>query len=569
MTSPDDNDARNDGPVRREKAEESSVPAGAAPGEEHRTRAIRPEQPPARTTALSPTAPPDEGHAAIHRLPLSRLVNQLRDLHPTFKSQYAAVAHGVSALALLVEVARIPAKDKAKDKWVRCTLRVEPAEAPPDAAGKAADAPPPILAQERKEGVEATSSDPGPPPPPGDFAIKPPCEKSTDADPEKAEVPPASTEVMSAEGGEGTEDPGVKEEWSWGRFGFDVPIPAWACYLSLVLVSACLALLVLLYRKPDPRPEVLPPSPPDPSPVSGKIDGVQASLDRLHQGLRDLAAKKIDLPDKFPKVELPENLAAEVARKVVVSGPVELKPETIQKLADATTTAVAAKVKELTAKISLSDADRSKVVNDVKEAVRGEMARVGPGTRPQAAFADGTDVFLVITHGRAMDANAYKGALGAVLRDVPRGKEAAVRVGLAVATTNKLAVKVPLDAERAAVDSFAEPAQEDDESPRGFGEQLKARFDPRRARQRAVLLVTPGCDPLLPDSPGWNEIREVHVVLLARKDLGVKDRERLASWHEFAGARRGTVTLIGNPSDVGRQNEALRACLDRLVRPAD
>jgi hypothetical protein len=59
------------------------------------------------------------------------------------------------------------------------------------------------------------------------------------------------------------------------------------------------------------------------------------------------------------------------------------------------------------------------------------------------------------------------------------------------------------------------------------------------------------------------------VVVIARRDFGPADRERLARWHAFAESCRGSVHLIGGHTDVRRQNDLLFAYLSRLIRLPD
>ncbi len=204
----------------------------------------------------------------------------------------------------------------------------------------------------------------------------------------------------------------------------------------------------------------------------------------------------------------------------------------------------------------LSDVEKKRLLDDIKGAVKETIPK-----------APASDLYLVITHTAAMDAGQYTEALRKALTQVvPRGKDVPVRVGLAVASNDVLTPKVALEDPQVKLDSFGEAASEDRESPHSFGRALKNLFPQDRVKQRAVLVVTAGCSPLLPDQEGWNQLSEVHVVVIARKELGPADWERLGKWHKFAESRSGSVHLIGNPADVRRQNEFLFAWLSRLIR---
>ena len=178
-------------------------------------------------------------------------------------------------------------------------------------------------------------------------------------------------------------------------------------------------------------------------------------------------------------------------------------------------------------------------------------------------------MFLIVSHGRALDANDYADTLHDALTNVVgRTPQAAVRVGLGVATTGQLATKVGLETVDADVHGFGVADPNAGERPDLIGAQVKGAFSPERAKQRTVLIVSAGCKPLSPKEDGWQDVQEVHVVDVARRDHGAAEWEHLAGWLQFAEAHHGSVHLVDHV-DLPTQNAQLFADLSRLIRLPD
>lgn len=204
----------------------------------------------------------------------------------------------------------------------------------------------------------------------------------------------------------------------------------------------------------------------------------------------------------------------------------------------------------------LSPEEKQKLLDAVRAAAAPAKAG-GPAAVP-------ADVFVVVTHGATMDARPYTDPLRDVVKDF-RAKDGAVRVGLALGQGEEVVPLVPVEAPAAKLDAVGEPNPDHAENPALLGGKVKNAFKENRPRQRAVLVVSAACDPVKANAPGWNTLSDVHVVVVARREVGGADRDRLARWFEFAEATRGTIHLIAHHDNADRQKAELEKCLRRLV----
>ena len=183
-------------------------------------------------------------------------------------------------------------------------------------------------------------------------------------------------------------------------------------------------------------------------------------------------------------------------------------------------------------------------------------------------FWNGTDVYIVVTHAPTSGLDArpfYKEFLNAVA-DVPRGADAGVRVGFAVAQTATLGSPVRLADAQAGFKDF-DAAPNSTENLEFFGGTLKELFDPKRGDQRVILVTSSVCAPLKTDSPGWDKIRELHVVVMPRPGakVGASELDNLRDWHDLMCQRgRGSVHLVSAP-DEKMQKVRLKAVLSQLL----
>ncbi len=168
--------------------------------------------------------------------------------------------------------------------------------------------------------------------------------------------------------------------------------------------------------------------------------------------------------------------------------------------------------------------------------------------RPPDNPHDLRDVMIVALSSPNLSAKEYVRVYEHVLSRFARGKDARPRVGLVVAQTAEANLWVKLTDEKVNLSALGAPAPNATESPDRFGETLKGFFDPLRPARRAVLVASIDCPPLLPDTGGWRDL-EVHVVLVARRELTPEDRDRLLQWHHVD-ARGGSVRLVPGPGST-------------------
>lgn len=210
------------------------------------------------------------------------------------------------------------------------------------------------------------------------------------------------------------------------------------------------------------------------------------------------------------------------------------------------------------------------IASSVRDALKSDFTALAsqfanlPKTAVPAAggAARSGDLWIVGLHTTALDQSNYKEALSGLLGGFVRGPTAPLRVGFMLAESSKLAPVVKLEANQVAL-NLTGATTEAEEFPEGFGNDLAQRFDPMRPSRGVVLVASPSCPPLLPESPGWDAPSEVHVVLVANADLNEKQRRSLLDWHRFVHARHGTLRIVF-PDDRRRQNEHLRKELQEI-----
>lgn len=291
-------------------------------------------------------------------------------------------------------------------------------------------------------------------------------------------------------------------------------------------------------------------------------------------------------------VKLTEASAKDVASRVVIPKPVPptvaITNEQIDMISFAASVAVMANgpkasdiagpVKQEVAgaiprSFTMLPADRTALVAELKIAVGSVIpkhdamkAEIKEAVTAAIAPTIERDVLIVVMHNRFLDARQYTNALRDVLKTERRGDDALVRVGLATATDAQVAERVKLTSADPFFPDIEEPQKEAGDIVDRLGPKIAELFgaDPAKRRaltkRRVILVVSEDTEPGDASGNGWEEIGDVHVVILARKDQRKEsDWARLGGWFAFTRRNHGSVQLIDSEHDPAL---GLRAAAD-------
>jgi hypothetical protein len=351
--------------------------------------------------------------------------------------------------------------------------------------------------------------------------------------------------------------------------GPKLPLPL-TTLASLVLSSTVVVLLIVVLIRQVPPPQ---PSTEDQG-VMKIAESIQKGTALLVQESEEQKAKVKGLDDTLKALKktgftLPPNFAADVAAKV--PPPIGIKADDVRAIITPLVNDLKERIEKLPKVIEPLPANYwNRLSEEMTKVVVNALPK--PPTPPTAR-----DTYLVITHGSAMDANRYIASLREVVaKFATRGPDATVRIGLAVASTDRLTNFVAPADPVANLNSFGNPNLNSTEEPYMIGGKLKKLFPAGRVVQRAILLVSDQAEAPAIDKgdemEGWNDMSRVDVVILAAKDpkdFKEKDWQRYSKWCEFVEVCHGSASIIGHPDSEPRRNDLLRETLRRLVSQAE
>ncbi len=213
------------------------------------------------------------------------------------------------------------------------------------------------------------------------------------------------------------------------------------------------------------------------------------------------------------------------------------------------------------------EADSKKALDNAVTALNTAAGKIGTGG---GATAKPQDVWFVGLDTAKFPVIDYKAAFSDALATIDRKPNSPRRAGFAVARTGKLTVFAKPTDPMVKWDDLQKPPPGVAETPAGFGGELQKEIGAERAGRKVILVASADCPPLEAGTPGWEEIPEVHVVLVqVAKASDPNDRaalaDRLLKWQEFCQNRQGSLTVI--PEPVADKPARLREVLKKMSKP--